>query len=208
MKKKLSFTSALLCAALMLTGCSSDDETAPTETTEAVAPDLTSAPADAHWQPVSGITVPVKSADGPDSSDPVYHGYAHTPQGAVLAAINGQVAMAIADDTKWDEVSTTLLAPGQGRDQWAQGRALVSVAPGAVQTNPATFQGFKITEFSDDRTQVLLAADYPGVGLTVYPVQLIWQNDWKIVVPTLGAAPDLTRLGSLEGFTPFSADQA
>ncbi|WP_261371542.1 hypothetical protein [Corynebacterium sanguinis] len=191
-----------VCVAGALTACAGADETA-----ENAGPDLASAPQNVVWQPVAGIESPVESTDGPRESQPVLHGYAQTPQGAVVAAINGQVAMATANDELWDEVSALLLAPGQGRDQWAQGRALLSIPEGTVQQNPAMFEGFRVADYTPENAQVVLAANYPGVGLTAYPVQLTWQDDWKIVMPTQDTAPDLEPLQSLDGFTAFSATE-
>ena len=164
--------------------------------------DLAKAP-DASWEAGAGILGPVDSTDGPENSTPVPHGYTHTPQGAVQAAILGQVWMATADDETWPEVSSIMTAPGQGRDQWAQGRSLITVS-GEVD-NPPQFKGFYISDYDENNAQVVLATEYPDVGLTAYPVQLTWQDDWKLVLPTLDTAPDLEEIESLDGFTPFEA---
>ena len=120
-----------LCA---ITACSSAEEEQSVETQAEESVDLEKAP-DASWEEVAGIPAPVDSTDGPENSTPVPHGYTHTPQGAVQAAILGQVWMATADDETWPEVSSIMTAPGQGRDQWAQGRSLITVS-GEVD-NPA-----------------------------------------------------------------------
>lgn len=205
LKKKLSALALAGTVALSLSACSSDKDGEDTHAENAVV-DTTSAPADARWESVAGIATPVDSNDGPENTrDSVRSGYAHTPQGAVMAAINGQVALATADDTKWPDVSRSMIAPGQGRDQWAQGRALMSIQPGAKVENPAKFEGFRVSDYNDQDALVLLAAEYPEVGLTVYPVQLTWQDDWKLVLPAQDQAPDLEKLDSLDGFTEFSA---
>lgn len=188
-----------LCA---ITACSSAEEEQSVETQAEESVDLEKAP-DASWEEVAGIPAPVDSTDGPESSTPVPHGYTHTPQGAVQAAILGQVWMATADDETWPEVSSIMTAPGQGRDQWAQGRSLITVS-GEVD-NPPQFKGFYISDYDENNAQVVLATEYPDVGLTAYPVQLTWQDDWKLVLPTLDTAPDLEEIESLDGFTPFEA---
>ena len=188
-----------LCA---ITACSSAEEEQSVETQAEESVDLEKAP-DASWEEVAGIPAPVDSTDGPESSTPVPHGYTHTPQGAVQAAILGQVWMATADDETWPEVSSIMTAPGQGGDQWAQGRSLITVS-GEVD-NPPQFKGFYISDYDENNAQVVLATEYPDVGLTAYPVQLTWQDDWKLVLPTLDTAPDLEEIESLDGFTPFEA---
>ena len=130
-----------LCA---ITACSSAEEEQSVETQAEESVDLEKAP-DASWEEVAGIPAPVDSTDGPENSTPVPHGYTHTPQGAVQAAILGQVWMATADDETWPEVSSIMTAPGQGRDQWAQGRSLITVS-GEVD-NPPQFKGFYISDY-------------------------------------------------------------
>lgn len=194
MKKKLVALTATLT--LAMAGCGTEEETE----------DAVAAPEGAHWASVAGVLAPVESADGPYKQEPVLHNYARTPQGAAVAAINGQIAMATADDNVWPDVSKTLLAPGQGRDQWAQARSLVSIAPGSVQDTPATIEGFYLADYSEDKATVLVAANYPDVGLAAYPVQVEWiAEDWKIVVPTQDNTVDMTRLDTLDGFVPFAA---
>lgn len=202
---KRALTAAALALTLVIAGCGSENESAAPVLHS--APDTTSAPDQTQWAPVAGILSPVESTDGPRETEPVLSGYEHTPQGAVVAAINGQVAMATTDDATWPEVSQFLLAPGEGRDQWAQGRALMSIQAGAVVNNPASFEGFRITSYEEETAQVVLATEYPEVGLTAYPVQLVWQGDWKIVLPTQYDSPDLEKIDSLDGFTPYSATE-
>lgn len=202
MKKLLSTVAAT--TVFFAAACGSEEpEPAPPAQDGENAVDLNSAPAKTQWDSVSGIQAPVDSADGPESTEPVPHQYAHTPQGAVQAAILGQVWMATADDQTWPDVSSTMTAPGAGRDQWAQGRSLMSVN-GTIDNAPE-FKGFHISDYDENNAQVVLATEYPDVGLTAYPVQLTWQGDWKLVLPTLDTAPDLEEIDSLEGFVEFSA---
>lgn len=187
---------ATALAAITVTACGSDDD-APS------GPDLTSAP-EAHWTQLSGISVP-RSDDGqcPKKTNPVAHGYAHTPQCAVIAAINGQTLLAVTGDRDWPAMANTVLAPGAGKDQWVQARALMTVE-GRVR-NPARFAGFKFTDWTQDRAQVLLAVKWPDGTLTTQPTQLAWQTgDWKLVLPTQQTAVDATEISSLDGFTEFS----
>lgn len=190
----------LAVAGALLAGCGSDD---PGTDAPAEGPDLTSAP-EATWTRISGISVPKGTSGGcPEKTTPFRSGYAHTPQCAVIAAMTGQTLLATTGDEEWPDMANTILAPGPGKDQWAQARALMSVE-GYVD-DPATFAGFKFTDYADDRAQVLLAVRWPDGTLTAQPTQLAWQGgDWRLVLPTQQTAVDAQRLASLDGFTEFS----
>lgn len=186
MKNTWSVLLASVALAGTLVGCSNNDEEA------APSWDTTAAPASVTWLAAQtrGIKVP-SGPDGPKSTDPVPHGWSPSPQGAVLAAMNAQVYMATAGENLWPEVSNWMIAPGQGRDQWAQARALMDI-DGTV-ASPPVFKGFKFSEFSENKAVVVLAADYPGQGLLGYPVQLDHSSgDWRVVLAPQGQEPDLT----------------
>lgn len=203
MKKLASVLLAATAAAGALVGCSQDDEQAAAEQKQW---DTTVAPANVTWSAADtrGIKVPSSADDGPKSTDPVPHGWAPSPQGAVLAAINGQVFMSTAGEETWPDVSKLMLAPGQGRDQWAQARSLMDVK-GELKS-PPQFKGFKFSEFSENKAVVIIAAEYPEHGLLGYPVQLDRSSgDWRVVVPPQGQEPDLIgiRDTNFDDFTKF-----
>lgn len=202
-KTTLKAAAVTLLTTLALSACSSDpasQEPAPSQPEW----DISAAP-EANWEPVAGIAAPLSDNDGPARTSPVPHGYAPSPQGAVLAAINGQIQLASADDNTWPQVSQYLLAPGEGRDQWAQARSLMSVQ-GEVE-NPARFVGFRITDFSDSDATVVLATEWPTGELTAYPVQLTRMSEtWRLVLPTQEQAVDMETMDTLDGFTRFSSE--
>lgn len=195
----ISLSAVALCGALV--GCSSNDDDAAGYDTEAV-------PASVTWDgsQTRGIKVPSSKDDGPQNTSPVPHGWARSPQGAVMAAINAQAWMATASEDTWPTVGRMMIAPGQGLDQWAQARSLMDIE-GEI-ANPPAFKGFKFSEFSEQKAVVLLAADYPGQGLLAYPVQLDHSSgDWRVVLPTQGNEPDLTPLSddAFKKFVKFGA---
>lgn len=196
---KISHVVFAALTTIALAGWSSTEEPTSAEQWDVnVAPEAT-------WEPVAGIAAPMSDNDGPAATDPVPHGYAPSPQGAVLAAINGQIQMATADDETWPYVSQYLLAPGEGRDQWAQGRSLVSIQ-GEV-ADPATFVGFQIADFTDTDATVVLATEWPTGDLTAYPVQLTRMSDtWRLVVPTQDTAVDMQEIDNVDGFVAFSQE--
>lgn len=196
-------TAAMLLAAS--TACSNDEQA------EAPAVDVSSAPADLTWRTVAGLEVPTSRADGPAKTSPP-QGYSHTPQGAALAAANGQVALATAPDAIWPDVVRTVTTPGPGRDQWAQARTLMSVSGSVDSEVAATFSGFKVADYSDEKAIVLVATSTPLAEeaeplLTAYPVQLAWAGgDWKLVLPTQEDNVDAAEIETMDGFTIWDED--
>jgi Flp pilus assembly protein TadG len=150
--------------------------------------------------------VPTSRVDGPLAGTSVNRsGYAQTPQGAVLAAINGQTALAVADDRAWPEVVNTVTAPGPGRDEFAAARAAVTVS-GSVPADAAPkFVGFEVTDYSSDPLSAgVSVAQTIGTGteLFSYPVALQWiSGDWRIVLPTSEENIDAVEIDNLDGYT-------
>lgn len=200
--------SAAIAATMLLAAgaaCSNDEQHARP------AVDVSAAPADVTWRSVAGLEVPTSRDDGPAKTSPP-QGYSHTPQGAALAAANGQAALATAPDSTWPDVVRTVTAPGAGRDQFAQARTLMSVSGSVDSEDAATFAGFKVTEYTPEKAIVLLATTTPpgpddAALRTAYPVQLAWTGgDWKLVLPTQSDDIDATEIADLDGFTTWKED--
>ncbi|OAK53794.1 hypothetical protein [Rhodococcoides kyotonense] len=197
---------ATTATALVFAACGSGNDDAPTTVAQAPTPDLRSAPAELAWREVAGVSVPTSRVDGPDTGTSVNRsGYAQTPQGAVLAAINGQTALAVADDRAWPEVVNTVTAPGPGRDEFAAARAAVTVS-GSVPADAApTFLGFEVTDYRQDPLSAAVSvAQTIGTDDQIYsyPVALQWiADDWRIVLPTTAENIDAVELDSLDGYT-------
>lgn len=196
---------ATAACVLVLAACGSSTDNAP-GTAEDPAPDLRSAPAELTWREIAGVSVPTSRVDGPFAGTSVNRsGYSQTPQGAVLAAIIGQTALAVADDRAWPEVVNTVTAPGPGRDEFAAARTAVTVS-GSVPADAApTFVGFEVTDYQGDPlTAAVSVAQTLGEDgqLYSYPVALQWLgNDWRIVLPTSEENIDAVELDSLDGYT-------
>lgn len=196
---------ATAATVLALAACGSGNDDTPAATPDA-APDLRSAPAELTWREVAGVSVPTSRVDGPFAGTSVNRsGYVQTPQGAVLAAINGQTALAVADDRAWPEVVNTVTAPGPGRDEFAAARTAVTVS-GSVPADAAPkFVGFKVTDYSSDPLSAgVSVAQTIGTGteLFSYPVALQWiSGDWRIVLPTSEENIDAVEIDNLDGYT-------
>lgn len=196
---------ATAATVLALAACGSGNDDTPTAAPDA-APDLRSAPAELTWREVAGVSVPTSRVDGPFAGTSVNRsGYSQTPQGAVLAAIVGQTALAVADDRSWPEVVNTVTAPGPGRDEFAAARTAVTVS-GSVPADAAPkFVGFEVTDYRQDPlTAAVSVAQTIGTDdqLYAYPVALQWiSDDWRIVLPTTEENIDAVELDSLDGYT-------
>ncbi|WP_125206825.1 hypothetical protein [Corynebacterium bovis] len=193
---------AVVTAAAAVSSCSSDDAAGGGQV------DLTSPPAPVSWSSMSGVKVP-GGDQGPRQTSPVRRGYEHSPQGAVLAAVNGQALMSLAPNEDTQEVADFVLAPGPGRDQWVQARALANISGSVDQETAPRFTGFKVADYDDGSAQVIVAAQYrqPETWTGVYPVQLKWINDdWRVVNPTREAGVHVTPVDNTDGFTDLSAD--
>lgn len=191
---------------LTLTGCgSSGTDNAPAITSDPT-PDLRSAPAELIWRDVAGVSVPTSRVDGPYfGTSAKRNGFSRTPQGAVLAAINGQTALAVADDRTWPEVVNTVTAPGPGRDAFAVARAGVTVTGTVPETAAPRFAGFEVTDYQlDPPTAAVSVAQTIGTDpqLYAYPVALQWiDDDWRIVLPTPEDDIDAAEIDDLTGYT-------
>lgn len=219
---------AAVAAIAAIAGCGSagDDNGTGSDYTRPV--DTAAVPAQVTWRPYQGVQVPYSGVDGPTgniaSAAPT--GYSHTPQGAVLAAIQGQTRLALAPDSSWAQTTSTLVAAGAGRDSFAIARAGASITAPADPATTAAFTGFRVTDYRDEAAAIDLATTMPGGQLTAVPVTVLWRGeDWKIALPApetegestngdAAAEPgwdapadsDPVALTSLDGFTAFSAD--
>ena len=197
-------------AAVVLIAAACGSESSDTDAPAEEQIDTASAPADLEWRTVGGVDVPSSPSAGPSTGTGVTrHGYDKTPQGAVLAAINGQTALAVADDRTWPEVVNTVTAPGPGRDAFAVARAAVTVAGTVPQESAPRFVGFDVTAYEPDAaTAAVSVAQTIGEDsqLYSYPVALQWVgDDWRIVLPTPEENIDAAELDDLAGYTELKA---
>ncbi|OZC42504.1 hypothetical protein CH286_25400 [Rhodococcus sp. WWJCD1] len=197
---------AAAATVLVLAACGSDNDGDPATGEGNPAPDLRSAPAELTWREIAGVSVPTSRVDGPATGTSVNRsGYSQTPQGAVLAAIVGQTALAVADDRAWPEVVNTVTAPGPGRDEFAAARAAVTVSGSVPADSAPRFVGFEVTDYSNDPLSAAVSVAQTIGGddqLYAYPVALQWiADDWRIVLPTAEENIDAVELDSLDGYT-------
>jgi len=207
--------SAVLGAAAIvaaLAGCgSSSDESATTPSDV----DTSAVPAQVTWDQYRGVAVPVSAVDGPSVRTGVAPaGYAQTPQGAVIAAMQGQTRLALAPDDAWAATTQQVAAAGPGRDAFSVARVMTSITTEADPAQTAQFAGFRVEDYSNDATTVWLATRMPDGSLSASPTHAVWAGgDWKVELPDPAvqgegdqpAPTDPTSLPSLDGYVAFAA---
>ncbi|MFC9964443.1 hypothetical protein [Nocardia ignorata] len=145
---------------------------------------LSAAPARLQWQRIwDGAAVPVSGSDGPARIDAgVAEGFARTPQGAALAAMDAIGRAYAAPDPIWQKVVRERFYGGGDTliDQFARSRAS---APGMARyvTVP---EGVRVEPgYRDDLAVVQLAVrSTTGYAIATWP--MVWvDGDWRIRTP-------------------------
>lgn len=167
---------------------------------------LESAPS-ATWRLVGTTAVPTSPEAGPGktSEDGTFSTcFAHTPTGALFAAIN---YYASATDGRNTSRLYQLFAAGPAKDELAKQSATATPDPDATRAQVA---GFKINQYSAASATVDLATRVPdgatgGSELISLPTVLNWEDgDWKIVYTMSGPPLPAASLSSLGGYVLFS----
>lgn len=144
----------------------------------------------------SGVRVASAQGIGPCSVNPLPTGYAFTPKGAVLAAVNFVSAMTSHPDK--GQVAQMLLA-GAGREQ-----ILASEQPQNGPVEPVNVVGFKTQMMGPLEYQVDVAFSATSLADRVFAMKLpvVWEDhDWRVVMGPDG--PHGYAVGDLviEGFS-------
>jgi hypothetical protein len=156
-------------------------------------------PADTTWTTVAGVALPTSATAGPLHHDHgLASGFAHTPAGAVLAAVHllvnttPQVGPAVFEPTLRTQVV--------GRDAAAMRNAVEAdyrslggdpAGGGPIGSLPATLAGVRLAAFTDAAARVdvlTVAVDPTGTArFAATPVDLAWTgSDWALVAPPAG----------------------
>lgn len=195
-------------AVVALAGCGSSDDPSDTSgpSTSSVA-DTSAAPTDVQWATWQGASLPTSDTDGPHTvSGDVASGYSPTPQGAVLAAVQGITRLRLAPDNSWPDVVNAVAAPGVGRDTYAINRAQVSITSAAPAGSENPVSAFEVSDYTDNRAVVRLLVDKADGTAVATTHTLVWSgDDWKLLLP---AADDVTApeiVTDKAGFTDLAA---
>jgi hypothetical protein len=175
--------------------------------------------ASVRWSSFYGVELPVSAQAGPyDTSGGVATGFAHTPLGALLAAVN----IGVRANAQWGPRIFTTVIRGQvtgpdaaallascqaAYDQAAQSDGVTRGQP--LGTVNVTEQAFRWITYTPAAAIFDLAVAGPGAsGATVrasVQMQVVWDGgDWKVVAPPGGDwGTSAAELSSLAGYTAF-----
>jgi len=177
---------------------------------------LASPPVDVMWRVFDGFALPEGSADGPRTVDgAVEAGFAHSPRGALLAAVQITARMLVAPGDGWRQVVLRQVLPGPGRDAWlrVRGEAAADGMPGTT-ADYAQVAGYRYVTWSPDVAVLQLVtrtalADAPD-ALAVSTLTLRWTEvgpegaDWRLELQPDGSpTPSRQAVRDLLRFVPW-----
>ena len=158
----------------------------------------------AKWELVGSVAAPTSTKTfGPGAvTEGLRSCFAHSPTGALFAAVN-VIAMTASADHR-EAFVRRMTVPGVGRD-----RALSNLGP---ESDSATLQiaGFSVRDYRKSSVVVDLAFRVDAgraVGYTHLPLALRWlDGDWKLALPDTGQPFDaMMRVPSIAGYVPWKA---
>lgn len=140
------------------------------------------------WQRIHGAVVPMSSSDGPTRIDTgVAAGYAHTPQGAALAAAYTvyEIAARPADSVLRDQRAILTDADRRQFDAAAAQGRLPAQLDEAYTRWMLAVDAFRVDSYADDYAVISLAAraapdgDRPSWSAVAVP--MVWHDgDWRV----------------------------
>lgn len=156
-------------------------------------------PADTTWTTLAGVALPTSATAGPlRRGHGLAAGFAHTPAGAVLAAVHllvnttPQVGSAVFEPTLRDQVvgaNQAAMRAAVQADYWTLGGDPTGGGP--VGALPAALAGVRVTAYTDTAARIDLltvVVDTTGTArFAATPVGLVWTGaDWALVAPPAG----------------------
>ncbi|RZT14647.1 hypothetical protein EV649_5422 [Kribbella sp. VKM Ac-2569] len=168
------------------------------------------APVAVSWQFEGKMLIPIQAASGPTSTSAngVRSCFAHSPTGAVLAA------MVLLGQLQNPEVGIAALHsrvyPGPGRDAAIAEARQTARTPSSTVPGDIQFAGFKVLDYPPNATRTIIqvVADLDGKAYGAMPVTMRWyRSDWYVELQPDGSLngsvePDI--LTSLSGYVRFS----
>ncbi|WP_327146833.1 hypothetical protein [Nocardia sp. NBC_01327] len=184
--RKLGLLAATLAITTAVAGCGSATHHTASPTT--VPPDPGRVPAQVVWKSWEGVQLPYSIVDGPATISGAAAGYSHTPQGAVLAAIQDSLRTSLSPDSLWSQVAAQSLVTGPGKDAFVLARAQFSITGPADPRIAPAVAGYHFTTYTPGRAEIALYTRFPDKSLAAYHHLMTWTGgDWRLVLPDPGA---------------------
>ncbi|MEU2042658.1 hypothetical protein [Nocardia niwae] len=130
------------------------------------------------------MRVPVGTEGPRQVSAEAATGFAHSPQGAALAAIVHTVRMSLAPDEHWASVAAHEIAAGPGKDAWASSRVLLSIQGTADPATAPRVRGYTVTDYNPAVARVQIYTSFPDGSGAVNTAAVVWvAQDWRLELP-------------------------
>lgn len=157
----------------------------------------TTAPEGVEWRLLGQVAVPYSATAGPrNATATTASGYAHTPTGALIAAVQLAARAALSTGRQvWEPTITGQFVPSPDRDKLLE---LLRAAPQA-QDEPGELSqvaGFQFLSYTPDAAVIGLAFRTPGSAGTyhILTATLSWRdNDWRMHAPPAGTWTSINR---------------
>lgn len=185
----------------------SPSRSAPRPTAKATTPLPTTlptaAPEGVSWSFFQGYALPSSKTAGPlRVNGPVHAGYAQSPEGALLAAVQIDARRLLTEGNSWRRVVEEQTVPSAGQDAFVEARATVDDVP-VVPGEASQIAGFRFVTYSPDVAVIQFASRGQNGVLEVATNTVRWQDgDWKLEFqPDGGTSTPLQPAPDLAGFT-------
>lgn len=170
----------------------------------------TSSPPGITWQPYQGVLLPYSSSAGPRVvTASLATGYAHTPVGALVAAVQIDYRHLLAPD--WQAVTEAQVVAGAGRTAYVAVRTQASTAsslpPSTGTATPSLRQlaGFDMVSYSPSEAVVQVVTVGTDASFLMVPLTVRWiGGDWQLQLTDQGGdGPEAEPLSTLAGFVTW-----
>lgn len=160
-------------------------------------------PAGVEWRIVKSVALPTSCTAGPLVVDgDVASCYAHTPTGALIAAVQIGIRHVLCDG--WKRVTEQQVMPGPGRDAFEKRRATItgdSTDPGAYGQVAA----YQFAAYTKDTAVIQFVMRFSDGTMQTSAMTVVWSNgDWRLRLHPDGVdASSPQPVQSLDGFVAW-----
>lgn len=160
------------------------------------------APAGVTWRLYDTVALPFSAQAGPTQiNGDVARCYAHSPTGALLAAV--QIAVRYSLAANWQAVIAQQVMPGTGRNVYADQRngAGITIQPGEF----GQIAGFQFVTYTGALAVVQIVVQLPSGEMQTTTMTVQWSGgDWRLQLQPDGSpGPNVQQVASLTGFIPW-----
>jgi hypothetical protein len=168
----------------------------------------TAAPPGVSWTFFHGVALPQSKTFGPARVDgDVTAGYAHSPTGALLAAVNISTRCGFSVD--WRDVLREQTVPGPGQEAWVAIRTQSPINPDDPTPSNSYGQvaGFHFVNYSPEIATIELITQFANLGgaKQMSTLTVRWNGqDWLLELQPNGApSPTATAVTEYDQFIPW-----